>query len=247
MDDAGGPRGGGTAVARIAAALREEILLGRAAPGQALREEALAERFGASRHTVRTALARLGATGLVRSEPYRGTAVTSFDAEQAVALQDLRRALECEAVEVLVRRHPDGWPPEVLRPLEARVAELAAAERAAGDRPGDLRGPADPDDAPGPDDAAAWRAVERAHSALHRALVAAAGSPRITAAHEQIADEMDLLLLHARHAYRPGELAAQHAALLAELPVRGAAAVREHLDDTVVRLAAGAGGGPGRA
>jgi len=241
MDDAGGPRGGGTAVARIAAALREEILLGRAAPGQALREEALAERFGASRHTVRTALARLGATGLVRSEPYRGTAVTSFDAEQAVALQDLRRALECEAVEVLVRRHPDGWPPEVLGPLEARVAELAAAERAAGDLPGGLRGPA------GPDDAAAWRAVERAHSALHRALVAAAGSPRITAAHEQIADEMDLLLLHARHVYRPGELAAQHAALLADLPARGAAAVREHLDDTVVRLAAGAGGAPGRA
>jgi DNA-binding GntR family transcriptional regulator len=238
MDDAGGPRGGGTAVARIAAALREEILLGRATPGQALREEALAERFGASRHTVRTALARLGATGLVRSEPYRGTAVTSFDVEQAVALQDLRRALECEAVEVLVRRHPDGWPPEVLAPLEARVAELAVAERAAGDRPDD---PADPDDA------TAWRALERAHSALHRALVAAAGSPRITAAHEQIADEMDLLLLHARHVYRPGELAAQHAALLADLPVRGAAAVREHLDDTVVRLAAGAGGGPGRA
>jgi DNA-binding GntR family transcriptional regulator len=240
MDDDGGPRGGGTAVARIAAALREEILLGRAAPGQALREEALAERFGASRHTVRTALARLGATGLVRSEPYRGTAVTSFDVEQAVALQDLRRALECEAVEVLVRRHPDGWPPEVLAPLEARVAELAAAERATGGRAADPR-------APGEDDAAAWRAVERAHSALHRALVAAAGSPRITAAHEQIADEMDLLLLHARHVYRPGELAAQHAALLADLPVRGAAAVREHLDDTVVRLAAGAGGGPGRA
>ena len=162
-----------------------------------------------------------------------------------MALQDLRRALECEAVEVLVRRHPDGWPAQVLGPLEARLADLAAAERtaerAAADRAADRRRPDDPDDA------AAWRAVERAHSALHRALVAAAGSPRITAAHEQIADETDLLLLHARHVYRPGELAAQHAALLADLPVRGAAAVREHLDDTVVRLAAGAGGGPGRA
>ncbi|ROP44610.1 FCD domain-containing protein [Pseudokineococcus lusitanus] len=167
-----------------------------------------------------------------------------------MALQDLRRALECEAVEVLVRRHPDGWPPEVLAPLEACVAELAAAERAAGDRPADPADHAAPADRADPadrDDATAWRAVERAHSALHRALVAAAGSPRITAAHEQIADEMDLLLLHARHVYRPGELAAQHAALLADLPVRGAAAVREHLDDTVVRLAAGAGGGPGRA
>jgi DNA-binding GntR family transcriptional regulator len=222
-DVAGKPSG--TAVTRIAAALRQDILTGMAAPGSPLREEVLAERFDASRHTVRTALAQLGATGLARAEPYRGTRVTEFDAVQAIALQDLRRALESEAVEILTRQHSGGpWSRTVLEPVEEAVQRLGEAELRAADS-----------------DTLHWLEVERAHTGVHRALVAAAGSPRITQAYTQIADELDLLLLHVRPHYGPGELHAQHRQLLEELQTQGTPAIRAHLNDTLARLDGGSG------
>ncbi len=204
----------GTAVHRITAALREDILSGRAPLGTPLREEQLAARFGASRHTVRTALAHLAGTGLVNMEPFRGVRVTSFDDEEAAALQDLRRALESEAADILFRRHQGRrWPEAVRAPVEAAVERLGDAEAAGNDLD-----------------------VLRAHAAVHLALVAAAGSPRITRAHEQLSDELDLLLLHARPRYGPGELVAQHRALLEEVQREGAAPIRSHLADTLERL-----------
>lgn len=205
----------GTAVARIVRALREEILAGRLAPDAPLREEALATRFAVSRHTVRTALAHLERTGLARSAPYAGVRVSAYDPDAAAALQDLRRALESEAVAMLHDRHGGRpWPEAVRGPVEAAVDRLGAAE-------------AEADQV----------AVLHAHTAVHLALVAAAGSPRITAAYEQLADELDLLLLHARPEYAPGELERQHRALLVAVQRAGAAPIRAHLADTVARLA----------
>jgi DNA-binding GntR family transcriptional regulator len=204
----------GTTVQRIADALREEILAGRLRGGEPLREERLAERFAVSRHTVRTALAHLAGTGLVRAEPFAGVRVAALDAAQAAELQDLRRALESEAADILVRRHGgDPWPEAVRAPVERAIERLAAAE-ASGD---DV-------------------AVLRAHAAVHLALVAAAGSPRITRAHAQLSDELHLLLLHARPRYAPGELADQHRALLDDVQRLGAEPVRAHLADTVARM-----------
>lgn len=48
-----------------------EILGGILPPGRRLREEHLAERFGASRHTVRSALAALTADRLLTAAPTR--------------------------------------------------------------------------------------------------------------------------------------------------------------------------------
>jgi DNA-binding GntR family transcriptional regulator len=203
-----------TVVDRIATALREDILAGRLALGSPLREEHLAARFEASRHSVRTALALLVGTGLVRSEPYAGIRVTTFGVEEAASLQDLRRALESEAATILRTRFGGAsWPAEVLAPIESAIGRLAAAEM-------------------GGDDIG----VLHAHAAVHLAMVAAAGSPRITAAHERLSDEIDLLLLHARPRYEPGELERQHRALLADVQARGAEPVRAHLADTLVRL-----------
>lgn len=206
----------GTAVDRIVAALREDVLSGAIPLGAPLREELLARRFATSRHTVRTALARLAGTGLVHVEPFAGVRVASFDPAGAAALQDLRRALESEAAELLLRRHGgDPWPEPVRGPIEAAVERLGAAE-------------------------ASGEEVEvlRAHAAVHLAIVAAAGSPRITRAHEQLSDELGLLLLHARPRYEPGELLVQHRALLADVQRLGAPPLRAHLDDTIERLSA---------
>ena len=56
----------------IRRSLRHEILAGELAPGQALRQDELARRFGVSRVPLREAMSRLEAEGLVVLRPRRG-------------------------------------------------------------------------------------------------------------------------------------------------------------------------------
>lgn len=196
---------GPTTARTLASALRDAILDGRLAPGEPLREAALATAHGVSRHTVRTALAALAAERLVTAQEYRGVRVARLDDAEVRSLQDLRAALEQEAVRILGERHPGDWPAEVVAPVEAAIATLAAA---------------DPDD---------WPAVQRAHAGVHLALVAAACSPRLTDAYAALGAEVALLLLHARARYDVPALVDEHAAYLADVQRRGPLAVREHL------------------
>ncbi|MBN4669044.1 GntR family transcriptional regulator, partial [Pandoraea nosoerga] len=57
---------------KIAQVLADEIVERRLPPGQKLREQALAERFGTSRAPIREALYLLGQKGLVERTPRRG-------------------------------------------------------------------------------------------------------------------------------------------------------------------------------
>jgi DNA-binding GntR family transcriptional regulator len=66
----------------IADTLRDGILRGEIAPGAALRQEELAERFGVSRLPVRDALMRLETQGLVHVYPNRGAFVISLSADE---------------------------------------------------------------------------------------------------------------------------------------------------------------------
>ncbi len=204
---------GPTAAERLVGRLRAQVLDGRLAPGAPLREAALAQEWGVSRHTVRSVLARLASERLVVVEPYRGARVADLDAAALEDLQRLRAALECEAVRLLRTRHGPDWPAEVVRPVRAAVADLATAEAA------------DPQD---------WPAVARAHSRVHQGLVDAAGSARISAAYAGLDAEILLLLLHVRPHYGPGELAAEHEAYLADVMARGEDAVRDHLAHSTV-------------
>ena len=158
-----------------------------------------------SRHTVRAALAALAAERLVTVQEYRGARVARLDDDEVRSLQHLRAALECEAVHLVAARHGTPWPDHVLDPARAAVASLAAT---------------DPDD---------WSAVQRAHASVHLALVAAAGSPRLTEAYAALGAEVALLLLHARPRYDLAGLVAEHTAYLADVRTRGPAAVRDHL------------------
>jgi DNA-binding GntR family transcriptional regulator len=196
---------GPTAARTLTATLRAQVLSGALAPGTPLREEALAAAHGVSRHTVRTALAALAGERLVTAQEYRGVRVTRLDDDEVRSLQHLRAALECEAVHLLASRHGAPWPDAVVAPVRAAVDDLAATD------------PAD------------WPAVQRAHAAVHLALVAAAGSPRLTSAYAALGAEVALLLLHARPRYDVAGLVAEHVAYLADVQTRGAAAVREHL------------------
>lgn len=200
------------AVERLAAEIRTEILGGALAPGRPLREEELADRHRLSRHTVRAALAQLAGERLVTAEPYRGVRVTVFGDEQVLALQDLRRALESEAVRIIGARVGGGsWPSGERAAIDDAVERLDAVEQ---DPSGD------------------WSAVERAHADVHLALVESAGSPRITEAYRTLAGELALLLLHTRPAYEKRRLAAEHRAFLEDVQRRGVDAVRDHLAES---------------
>lgn len=197
---------GPTAAALLTEALRSRILRGEMAPGMPLREEELADHYGVSRHTVRSALATLGSERLVQIVPYRGACVMELDDDALMALQDLRGALESEAVRLLRASHGQRWPASVLAPIRAALRRLAAAD-AAGD----------------------WQRTTLAHAAVHLAIVTAAGSPRITQAYAQLDSEVLLLLNHIRPEYPTGRLAAEHERDLRAVQRRGGAAVRTHL------------------
>jgi DNA-binding GntR family transcriptional regulator len=142
----------------LAAALRREVLDGERPGGARLRERELCAAYGVARHTLRAALRALAAEGLVRIEPNRGARVARLGPDDVRWLYELRAALEVEAAHLALERHGGRLPAAV----HAAQAALEAA-------------------CAGPDPA--WSGVAEAHLDLHAALVEAAGSPRIAAAH----------------------------------------------------------------
>lgn len=200
-----------TAVDRVADAVRSDILSGALGADAPLREEAAAERYRVSRHTVRAAFQRLVAERLAVALPYRGVRVASFDRETIIALQQLRAALEVEAVRIARARFGSEWPDAVLAPAREALDRLAALRRAA-------------------DAEVDWLEAERIHADFHRALVAASASPRIIEAHVALGSELLLFLLHVRPHYTLETLLDEHRALLDDVQSRGPDALREHLE-----------------
>src|SRR6185436_3113501 len=86
-----------TSTVRVRDELEHAILEGVLQPGERLRAEALAQRFGTSRTPVREALLQLEAQGLVEVEPNRGAGVKAFDAADLLDLYELRALLEPHA------------------------------------------------------------------------------------------------------------------------------------------------------
>ena len=193
-----------TAVERVADEVRAEILSGELPADAPLREEAAAARYGVSRHTVRAAFQRLVAERLAVALPYRGVRVASFDRDTIVALQQLRAALEVEAVRIARQRYGSDWPDAALAPARDALERLGAS--------------------------ADWLEAERVHADFHRALVAASGSPRIIEAHAALGSELLLFLLHVRPHYTIESLVVEHRELLDAVQSEGPEAVREHLE-----------------
>src|SRR3954453_11705892 len=105
----------------IAESLRDEILRGGIPPGQPLRQEELAERFGVSRLPVRDALMRLETQGLVHVYPNRGAFVISLSGDEVREIYEMRLLLEGDILERAVpRMTPDDW-----RRIDAAQAESA--------------------------------------------------------------------------------------------------------------------------
>lgn len=90
-----------------AAALREAILRGDAAPGSRLGETELAEQLGLSRTPVREALRQLASDGLVTVLPNRGARVAEWSREDLEEIYELRALLEAHAAARAATRIPD--------------------------------------------------------------------------------------------------------------------------------------------
>ncbi len=86
---------------QVVEVLRNSIVNGDLQPGTHLREVDLAERIEVSRGSVREALIRLEAEGLVQSHVGRGSFVAELSDQDVVEIYDLRLLLEKEAVRLV--------------------------------------------------------------------------------------------------------------------------------------------------
>jgi DNA-binding GntR family transcriptional regulator len=138
-----------TIAVRISRTLADRIISGAIEAGARLRQDHIAEEFGASHVPVREAFRRLEAQGLVVSEPRRGVRVAGFSLDEVREVAEMRAALE-----VLALRNAAPH-------LTKAILDQAEEANRAGDRAGDVQ---------------TW---EEANRAFHRIILAPCGMPRL--------------------------------------------------------------------
>lgn len=106
--------------------VRERILSGRLAPGQPVRQDALAGDLGVSKIPLREALTRLEHDGLITANPRRGYEVKPISAEEAEEIFDLRLSVEPAAAALAARKADDADRTAARAALEALDRELEA-------------------------------------------------------------------------------------------------------------------------
>lgn len=138
-----------TLAVRISKTLADRIIAGKIEPGSRLRQDHIAEEFGASHVPVREAFRRLEAQGLAVSEPRRGVRVASFDLAEVKEVAEMRAALE-----VLALRH-------AAQHLTPAILDAAEEATKAGDNSRDVR---------------SW---EEANRRFHRLILEPCAMPRL--------------------------------------------------------------------
>jgi DNA-binding GntR family transcriptional regulator len=109
--------------------IRAAILSGELTAGSRIDQQAIADGLGVSIIPVRESIRQLEAEGLVEKRPYRGAFVAVLSMTELVDIYVSREALEELAARLAVER----MTPEVLRNLEALLAEMESATES-GDR-----------------------------------------------------------------------------------------------------------------
>jgi len=185
---------------RIIAELRTAIVTGRIGANEPLREASLTQTLGTGRSSVREAIRHLIGEGLVEYRPHRGAFVREIAEEDAYDVYLAREAIEVAAVDhVLARREPPS-----LDALASRLERITeAVERTPGDEPAGVE-------------------LVSADLDFHRAMVALAASSRLSRAHETLAAETQMLMLH-QPFYSLSDYAADHRVIFAALAERDGA------------------------
>jgi DNA-binding GntR family transcriptional regulator len=162
---------------RVYRRIRALILSGELAPGEPLRQEALAEGLGTSRTPLREALNRLASEGLIEFRPHRSAVVATFTQRDIEADYEARALVEPAAARLAAERAP--------RETASDLESALAAQRAAGS---DLD-----------------RQFE-ANRTFHVALVRGAGNPHLTRFVESLWGGRIAPVFYARQARRPGRI-----------------------------------------
>jgi DNA-binding GntR family transcriptional regulator len=203
-----------TAQEAVLVALRQAIGTGELSPGEQVRQDALAERFGVSRVPLREALKILEGEGSVTYVPHRGYFVAELSLADLEEVYRIRELLEEEAVRVAV-------PELTADDVEALSVLVAACEDAG--RAGDVGG------------------MTAANRSLHFALYCGSGRPRLVRLLRILWDATDAYrsVYYADRANRE-RVEAEHREVLAALRARDAdRAVRllaEHRDHAVAHI-----------
>lgn len=155
-----------SAAERVAAEIRNHIFTEKIAQGAPLREVSLAEELGVSRRTIREALFKLAAQGLVVHERNRGATVRVLGDDDVLDLYKVRRTLELQGA----RNAP-------FASAESRDRLDAAYQRL--------------QDAAFGDDSVQ---MVRSDLAFHGAVVGLADSSRLNSFYELISPEMEMAL-----------------------------------------------------
>jgi DNA-binding GntR family transcriptional regulator len=145
-----------TKAAWICRVLADRVVSGELVAGSRLRQNAIAEEFGASHVPVREAFRQLEAQGLALAEPRRGVRVAGFALGEVREVAEMRAALESLAL-----RHAAPH-------LTAAILDAAeeATRRSENSR--------------------SVRAWEEANRAFHRLILTPCGMPRLLAAIEDL-------------------------------------------------------------
>jgi DNA-binding GntR family transcriptional regulator len=104
------------------------IVSGELPSGTPLDEKALTEKLQVSRTPFREALGTLAKEGLIEIKPYRGFYVRSFSRKEVDDLYELRKTLECFAVQLAVPNMSDRHIATFERILDDAVTALQAGD-----------------------------------------------------------------------------------------------------------------------
>jgi DNA-binding GntR family transcriptional regulator len=205
-----------TAQEAVLVALRQAIVSGDLKPGEQVRQEQLAERFGVSRVPVREALKILEGEGSVTYAPRRGYFVAELSLTDLLEVYRIRELLEAEAVRVAV-------PLLSADDLAALSADVAACEQAG--RDGDLA------------------AMSAANRRLHFGLYRPAAMPRLERLIRILWDATDVYRsVYYAEASNRSVVEAEHREILAAIQARDAdravALLDEHRNHAVSHIRA---------
>lgn len=138
-----------TIASQISRTLAGRIIAGEIEAGAKLRQDHIAEEFGASHVPVREAFRRLESQGLVVSEPRKGVRVAGFSLDEVREVAEMRASLEALALR--------NAAPHLTR----AILDHAEEANRAGDRARDVQ---------------AW---EEANRTFHRIILTPCGMPRL--------------------------------------------------------------------
>ncbi len=205
-----------TAQEAVLSELRRMLVTGELAPGEPLRQEALAETLGVSRVPVREALKVLEGEGAVVHEPHKGYVAAELSVDDLVEVYRLREILEAEAIRVAVPR---------LTASDLDALAAAAADVDSAGRSGDVT------------------AMTEANRRFHFLLFDAAGMPRLSRTLRQLWDATDVYRsVYFSGVTNRQRVKHEHKALLVALRSGDAAAAvraqHEHRDNSVTAVTA---------